>query len=109
MKLTFSDVAWRNGDDSDVFNIHAIKSIELDTTHNIVTIIGASGTYKSPYCNFHYGGGVTHYEFTTVRPYCYNTEYINIAVFDNTSKVCVAAGPPNVPEWFAIRCKQFCI
>lgn len=108
MKLTFTDVSWRNSDDSDVFNIHAIKSIELDTKENIITIVCACGTYKSPYCNFTYGGGVTHYEFTAMRPGCNKIEYINIAIFENTNKVCVAAGPTKVPKWFAIRCKWFC-
>ena len=108
MKLTFTDISWRNNDDSEVFNMHAIQSVELDTDNDIVTIVGATNTYKSPYSGLTYGGGVTHFEFTCMRPYA-TGEYISIAIFEATSKVCVAHHCGKVPAYFENKCKNFCI
>ena len=108
MKITFTDVHWRNQDDSDVFNIHGLVSIELDTEKSIVTITGTQGVYKSPYCHFTYGGGVTHAEFTCMNPYAAFLEYIDVAVFEHKGRVAVAAGPKKVDSWFDYRCQTYC-
>lgn len=57
MKTTFTNINWRNLDDSNVFNMHAIKSIELDTDSNIVTITCATNTFSAPFYGLTYGGG----------------------------------------------------
>jgi len=108
MKITLTDIYWRNSDDSNVFNIHAIQSIELDEDTGIVTITGTSGTYKSPYCHLTYGGGVTHFEFTCMRPYSTTLEYIDVAVFQHKGAVAVACGPKHCDEWFENRCRNYC-
>lgn len=107
MKLTFTNIRWRNTDDSDVFNMHAIISIELDMDSNVVTIICASNTYKSPFYGLTYGGGVTHFEFTTMHPYNFG-EYIDIAIFESTSKVCVVNHCASIPNNFTNKCRTFC-
>lgn len=108
MKITLTDVHWRNSDDSDVFNIHGIQSIELDENSGIVTITGATGIYKSPYCHLTYGGGITHFEFTCMRPYSAILEYINVAVFQHNGVVAVACGPKHCDSWFEHRCQTAC-
>lgn len=107
MKVTFTDVNWRNSEDNEVFNISNIKSITLEGMKNgIITIEGESNTFKAPYCNLHFGGGVEHYELTTSHPYdC--SHFINIAIFEN--KVCIAnAVQSTIDEWFKNKCKNFC-
>ena len=106
MTITFTDIHWRNSDDSDVFNIHAIKSITLKD--GIVTIEGTSGKFAAPFYGLTYGGGITHYEFVTVHPY-YHKEYISIAIFVDTAKVCVVSHSSNVPAWFENKCNNYCI
>ena len=69
MQITFTKIHWRSQDDSDVFNMHAIKSIMLDTTRGIITIEGTTNTFSAPYCELTYGGGVTHFELLTKHPY----------------------------------------
>lgn len=108
MKITFTDIYWRNNDDSEVFNMHAIRSVELDTDNSIVTIVCATNTYKSPYYGLTYGGGFTHFEFTCMHPYAFG-EYIEVAIFEATSKVCVAHHCSKVPDYFENKCKNFCI
>lgn len=108
MKLTFTNINWRNSDDSNVFNMHAINNIELDTDNGIVTINCATNTYKSPFCNLTYGGGFTHFEFTAMHPYDFG-KYIEIAIFESTSKVCIANHCGKVDAWFENKCKNFCI
>lgn len=103
MKVTFTDLHWRK-DDADVFNIHALNSIKLEGMDNgVVTFYGAAGTISLPYCNLHYGGGVSHFEFTTPHPF-YTGEYINIAIFENT--VCIAqCSESSVPEWHKYKAR----
>lgn len=105
MKVTFTDLHWRK-DDADVFNIHALNSIKLEGMDSgVVTFYGAAGTIFLPYCNLHYGGGVSHFEFTTRHPYNVD-EYINIAIFENT--VCIApCSKACVPEWFKNKSKTW--
>lgn len=107
MKLTFTNIQWRSIDDSDIFNMHALRSIELDTDNNIVTINCATNSYKSPYYGMTYGGGVTHFEFTAMHPYDFG-KYIEIAIFESTSKVCIANHCGKVPAFFENKCKNFC-
>ena len=104
MKISFTDIHWRNQDDSDVFNMHAIKSMTLDTTTSILTIEGTTNTFSAPFCELTYGGGVTHFELLTKHPY-ETGEYINIAVFESTNAVCVAHHSHHVPTWFENKCK----
>ena len=108
MKVTFTDIHWRNSGDSDVFNMHAIKSITLEgMKQGIITIEGVSNTFKAPYCDLHFGGGIDHYELTTVHLYDYEY-FINIAIFEN--KVCIASQTQSsVDTWFKNKCKNFCI
>jgi len=108
MKIRFTDIHWRNNDDSDVFNMHAIQSVELDTDKSIITIVCATNTYISPYYGLTYGGGVTHFEFTCMHPYRFG-EYIEIAIFEATNSVCVAHHCGEVPDYFKNKCKNFCI
>lgn len=108
MKITLTDIRWRKQEDSEVFNFHAIQSIELDEDTHVVTIVGTYGTYKSPYCNLTYGGGVTHFEFTCARPYVAFFELINIAVFQHKGFVAVAAGPKHCDAGFEYRCRTYC-
>ena len=107
MKVTFTDINWRGNDDSDIFNIHAIKSITLEGMENgIITIEGIAGTFKAPYCKLHFGGGVSHYEIVTNHPYDVDW-FLNIAIFEN--KVCVAnAVQSAVDDWFRNKCRKFC-
>lgn len=106
MKTTFTNINWRNSDDSNVFNMHAIKSIELDTDSNIVTITCATNTFSAPFYGLTYGGGVTHWEFTTKHPYSIG-EYIEVAIFESTSKVCITHHCGQVPAWFEYKCKTY--
>ena len=107
MKTTFKNISWRNSDDSDVFNMHGIRSIELDSDRSIVTITCATNTFSAPFYGLTYGGGVTHWEFTTAHPYN-KGEYIEIAILESTSKVCVARHRETVPSWFENKCKNYC-
>ena len=104
--MTITDIVWRNQNDSDVFNLHALISITLsDLESGIVTIEGLSGRFKAPFCQLHLGGGFTHLEFLTKHPY-QQGEYINIAVFD---KVVAIAHCPHccVPGWFDHKCRTY--
>lgn len=105
MKVTFTDIEWRN-DDAEVFNLHAIKSITLEGMDSgIIEIECAAGKFKAPYCNLRYGGGVNHFELLTKHPYEIGT-YINIAIFENV--VCVAhCSRSCVPEWFDYKCRTY--
>ena len=106
MHITFTDIHWRSQDDSDVFNMHAIKSMTLDTNNSILTIECATNTFSAPFCELTYGGGVTHFELLTKHPYEAG-EYINIALFESTNAVCVAHHSPKVPTWFEHKCKKY--
>ena len=107
MKVTFTDINWRNSEDNEVFNISNIKSITLEGMKNgIITIEGESNTFKAPYCNLHFVKGVEHYELTTSHP-CDCSYFINIAIFKN--KVCIAdVTQSSIDEWFKNKCKNFC-
>ena len=107
MKVTFTDIHWRNREDSEVFNLHAIKSITLEgMKQGIITIEGVGNSFHAPYCDLHFGGGVDHYELTTAHPYEPNC-FINIAIFENV--VCVASrSQKTVDSWFKSKCKNFC-
>ena len=107
MKVTFTNINWRNSEDSEVFNISDIKSITLEGMENgIITIEGIAGTFKAPYCKLHFGGGVAHYEIITNHPYDVN-RFLNIAIFEN--KVCVAnAVQSAIDDWFRNKCRKFC-
>lgn len=109
MKITLTDIHWRNQDDSDIFNIHAVGSIELDLDKNVVTINGIKGlVYKSPFCELTFGGGVTHFEFTCMRPYTSKMEFISVAVFERNGVVAVASRTPfEEGHWFLEKCKRF--
>lgn len=106
MKTIFKNINWRNSDDSNVFNMHAIKNIEFDTDNRIVTITCATNTFSAPFYGLIYGGGVTHWEFTTMHPYNVG-EYIDVAIFESTSKVCIAHHCGKVPAWFENKCKTY--
>lgn len=102
MKVTFTDIRWRNHEDSQYFNLHAIKSITLDGTEKgTITIDCIAGVFKSLYCNLSFGGGVPHYDLVTN----YGDDFISLAIFEN--KVCIAPAA-YVPEWFKKECKFFC-
>lgn len=107
MKVTFTDIAWRNNDDSEIFNLHALKSITLEGMESgIITIECANGVFKAPYCKLQFGGGVSHYEVVTNHPYDVDW-FLNIAIFEH--KVCVVdAVQSAVEEWFRKKCKRFC-
>lgn len=107
MIITFNKIQWRNSADCDVLNMHAINSIELDTDNNVVTIVCATNTYKSPFYGLTYGGGSTHFEFTAMHPYDFGC-YIEIAIFEGTNKVAIVAHSSKVPAWFENKCKNFC-
>ena len=106
MKAIFTDIHWRNHDDSEIFNIHAIKSITLEGMETgIITIEGVCGIFRAPYCNLSFGGGIAHYELVTNHPSDTNW-FLNIAIFEN--KVCVAdAVQSAVGKWFKDKCKNF--
>lgn len=106
MIITFKNIQWRNTDDSDVFNIHALRSIKIDTDNNVVIIVGATNTYKLPFYGLTYGGGIKHFEFTAMHPYDFG-KYIEIAIFESTNKVAVTTHASTVPSWFANKCKAF--
>lgn len=108
MNLTFTDIHWHDNETSSIFNMHAIKSITLDTDKDVVTIECINNTYKSPYCNFKYGGGITHYEFTCMHPYNINS-YIAIVIFEFNGHVRVINESLSIPEYFKNKCKYFCI
>lgn len=105
MILTFTNIHWRNQDDRDVFNMHAIQNIVLDTEQRTVKITCATNSYKSPYCDFQFIGALPRHELTAMHPYEQN-HYINIVIFENGR---VAILPLNhVPAWFENKCKHFC-
>lgn len=104
MKVTFTDVHWRNSDDSDTFNIHAIQSIELDIDKSIVTIVGVAGTYKSAFCHLTYGGGIPHFDILCVHP-VHMHDYINLGIFAHNGMVCTAHYRSTIDSWFAHRCQ----
>lgn len=107
MKVTFTDIQWRSYDDNNVFKIDSIKSITLNgMEQGIITIECIAGTFKAPYCNLHFGGGVAHYEIVIPHPYDVD-RFLNIAIFEN--KVCVAnAVQSTVDDWFRNICRMFC-
>lgn len=107
MKITFTDIRWRNNDDSDVFNMHAIQSIVLDTEEGTVTIVCATNTYKSPYCDYSSIGALPRHELTAMHPYEQNC-YIHIAIFENGKVAVVPLINERVPQWFENKCKHFC-
>ena len=106
MKTTFTDINWRNNDDMNIFNLHALKSITLDGfTSGVVTIEGVSGKFQAPYYDLTFGGGVDHYEFKTKHPYQIG-EYLFIAIFDG--KVATAHCESYlVNSSFQYRCRTF--
>jgi len=107
MNITLTNIRWRNQEDSDVFNLHSIKTITLDTDNRIVTIEGTTGKFQAPYCNLTFGGGYTHFEFITKHPYEIG-EYLEIAVFESTNKVAIApASSATVNPSFDYRCRTF--
>ena len=106
MKITFNDIKWRKDYDSDTFKIGVIKTIELDVDEHVITIVGDSYTYKSPYCELTYGGGVTHFELLAMHPHTFG-DYINIAIFEHGGSVAVAYHSLTVPNYFENKCKTF--
>lgn len=101
--ITFTNIRWRSQNDADIFDLDALRSIELDgLSQGIVTITGASGTFKAPYYKLRFGGGIDHFTFITKHPYEVG-EYIEIAIFDD----CVAVVPANNHQdgWFEYKCK----
>lgn len=106
MKVTFTDIQWRNNDDMDVFNAHALESIELEGLESgIVTIKCAANTFKAPYCDLTFGGGFTHYEFKTKHPFEIGA-YILIAIF--SGRVCVAhCDNVLIKPWFDYKCRTY--
>lgn len=107
MKSVFYNIRWRNEDDKEVFNLHALESIELDFETKIVTIKCAAGRYQSPFGNYRYGGGVAHLSFTCAKPYSTEFEGIEIAIFDN-GRVAVV-NEAVVPSWLKAKFRTFCI
>ena len=107
MIITFTDIRWRNKDDSDVFNMHAIQSIALDTEQGTVKITCATNSYKSPYCDFQFIGALPRHELTAMHPYEQN-RYINTATFENGRVAVVPLINEHVPNWFENKCKRFC-
>lgn len=101
MKITFKDIRWRHREDSDVFNIHGIKEISLDFESKEIYIKGVVG-YIAPFCDFHYGGGISHFELTTLHPYEIDT-YIQIAIFDSGVVAICSANKASVPAYFRTR------
>lgn len=103
MKTTFTEIHWKSQEDSDIFNVHAIKSITLEgMSYGKLIIEGACGTFEAPYYNLHFGD---HYELVTCHPH--DCEYfISIAIYAN--KVYVEdVDQSSVCEWFKDRCKNF--
>jgi hypothetical protein len=108
MKAIFTDIHWRNSDDSDVLNMHAIKSIELE--NGICTITCATGIYKSPYADLTFGGGVEHISFVVMIPYSKTLEWMEIAIFTSSSKVAIVPHSKyKEGHWFYNKCKRFCV
>lgn len=104
MKVTFTEIYWRNTEDSEVFNMHALESITLEGAGTgILTIECEYGVFQAPYCDLRFGGGVEHFELTTAHPY-WNGRFINIAIFEN--KVCIRKAFP-VEAWFKSKCEAF--
>jgi hypothetical protein len=106
MKITFTEVHWRNSDDSGIFNIRTIQSIELNTDNSIVTVIGDTGKYKSPFCNLTYGGGLPHFKILCYHPY-HMGEYINLTIFERNGAVCVTPYSGELDGWFDYMCRTF--
>lgn len=104
MKVKFTDIYWRNTEDSEVFNMHALESITLEGAGTgILTVKCACGVSQAPYCDLRFGGGVEHFELTTAHPHeC--GRFINIAIFEN--KVCIREALP-VEAWFKSKCEAF--
>ena len=106
MKITFTDIRWRNSDDSDAFNMHALQSIELQgLTDGIVTIECATNKFQAPFCNCRTISALPRLEFVTKHPH-YDS-YIQIAIFDSGKVAVVAESERVVPEWFKNKCKNF--
>lgn len=107
MIITFTGVQWRNSDDCDVFNMHAIQKIELNIAEGTITITCATNSYKSPYCNYSFIGALPRHELTAMHPYEQN-RYINIAIFENGRVAVIPLINEHVPNWFENKCKRFC-
>lgn len=108
MKITLSNIRWRNQDDSKIFNIHSLRYIELDLDNNVAIFYGVGGLiYRTPFCELTFGGGVTHFEFTCLRPF-HTGEFITVAVFEQNGVVAVASRTPfKEGHWFLEKCKRF--
>lgn len=103
--ITFTNIRWRNQDDSDIFNMHALKSIKLDgMKQGIMEIECAYNTFKAPYYQLHFGGGIEHFTFVTKHPHKIG-KFIEIAIFDDR----VAVVPANYTQepWFEYKCKTY--
>ena len=104
MKVKFTDIYWRNTEDSEVFNLHALESITLKGAGTgILTVKCEYGVFQASYCDLRFGGGVEHFELTTVHPHDCG-HFINIAIFEN--KVCISEAIP-VEAWFKSKCEAF--
>jgi hypothetical protein len=112
MKITFSEIKFRNQGDCDVLNLGGIQSVTLDTNTKICTINCANGTYNSPYTNYSYSyeGGIHHTSFVCMKPYTKHLdEYIEIAIIDHSGRVSISYYPSkSVGELFKNKCKFFC-
>jgi len=87
--------------------MHAIESITLDS--GICTIQCSAGVYKSPYTDFCYGGGISHFSFVVMRPYSRDLEWMEIAIFTSTNKVAIVPHSKyKEGHWFYNKCKAFC-
>lgn len=103
--ITFTNIRWRNQNDSDTFNMHALESIKLDgMEQGIVEVKCACNTFKAPYYKLRFGGGIEHFTLITKHPYEIG-KFIEIAIFDD----CVAVVPANDTQepWFEYKCRTY--
>lgn len=103
--IAFTDIRWRNQNDSDTFNMHALESIKLDgMEQGIVEIKCTCNTFKAPYYKLRFGGGIEHFTLITKHPYEIG-KFIEIAIFED----CVAVVPANNTQepWFEYKCRTY--
>lgn len=103
--ITFTNIKWRDSNDANIFDLDALRSIELDgLSQGIITINCICGKFKAPYYKLRFGGGIDHFTFITKHPNEIG-KYLEIAIFDDV----VAVVPANDVQdgWFEYKCRTY--
>lgn len=106
MKITFTNLHFHTQEEKDIFNLHAVQSIELDFDTHICKMQCACGEFVSPFCEFRYGGGIDHFSFVVRHPY--ENSFLEMTIFNDGGKVRVFAAS-GVPDYFKNKCKHFSV